>query len=493
MASVYYLNSIDIVAKSAELLGYEPEAREYRALYEKVLEALRAEYITPAGRLLSDTQTGLAMGLQFGICREEDRPRFLERLCKNLESHKNHLTTGFAGTRVLCRALSENGRHDLAGKVFLKEDCPGWLYHVKLGGTTVWELWDGVNPDGSFNKFEMNSLNQYAYASIGEWMYKDLCGLRALEPGYRRSLVRPRLIEGVTELSGGIETVYGRLGCKVICRDRRYEIDVEIPANTTTLVDLPGQEPKELGSGSYHFEYATEEDFVRHKYNKETVFGDLLKHPVGSALLKQYAPELLGNDLFMTFAARKTIEEISAMLPPGGHATDGAGADSVQRSRGERRIIKGGKTMQKQTWNGNWSLLKPGANPMMALFMGGAGADPVALPHDAMIHEERVETCKNGHQTGFYPGGCYTYTKSFFAPEDWREKTVQIEFEGVYQNARVMINGDYAGGTLSATGSSPSVPTTFSGMARRTPSPWSRTTPLRKTAAGTPAVGFTGM
>lgn len=62
MASVYYLNSIDIVAKSAELLGYEPEAREYRALYEKVLEALRAEYITPAGRLLSDTQTGLAMG-----------------------------------------------------------------------------------------------------------------------------------------------------------------------------------------------------------------------------------------------------------------------------------------------------------------------------------------------------------------------------------------------------------------------------------------------
>ena len=59
--------------------------------------------------------------------------------------------------------------------------------------------------------------------------------------------------------------------------------------------------------------------------------------------------------------------------------------------------------MQKQTWNGNWSLLKPGANPMMALFMGGAGADPVAIPHDAMIHEERVETTKNGHQTAAHP------------------------------------------------------------------------------------------
>lgn len=311
VASVYYLNSIDILAKSAELLGYEPEAREYRALYEQVLAALRAEYITPAGRLLSDTQTGLAMGLQFHICEEKDRPRFVERLCKNLENHKNHLATGFAGTRVLCRALSENGRHDLAGKVFLKEDCPGWLYHVKLGGTTVWELWDGVNPDGSFNKFEMNSLNQYAYASVGEWIYKDLCGLQPLEPGYKRSLVKPRLIEGITELNGAIETVYGRLECK-----KRYRVNVEIPANTTALADLLGQKPQELGSGKYCFAYATEDDFVKHKYNMETVFSKLLEHPVGAALLKQYAPDLLGNDLFLTFAAQKTMEEISAMLPP---------------------------------------------------------------------------------------------------------------------------------------------------------------------------------
>ncbi len=316
VASVYYLNSIDIVARSAELLGKTQDAAEYRALYEQVLAALRKEYVTPGGRLISDTQTGLAMGLQFGICEEKDRTRFLERLCKNLENHKNHLTTGFAGTKALCRALSENGRHDLAGKVFMKEDCPGWLYHVKLGGTTVWELWDGVNPDGSFNKFEMNSLNQYAYASIGEWMYKDLCGLRALEPGYRKALVRPRLIEGITELYGAVETVYGRLACAISCKAGRYAVDVEIPANAVALVDLPGREPEELGSGQYHFDYPTEDDFVKHKYNMETVFSDLLAHPVGAGLLKQYAPDLLGNDLFLTFAVGKTIEEISAMLPP---------------------------------------------------------------------------------------------------------------------------------------------------------------------------------
>ena len=102
--------------------------------------------------------------------------------------------------------------------------------------------------------------------------------------------------------------------------------------------------------------------------------------------------------------------------------------------------------MLRQNWNDNWQLLAPGANPLMAAFMGGAGSTPVTLPHDAMIHEGRTQTTKNQHQTGFYPGGCYTYTKTFDVPADWAEKTVLLEFEGVYRNARVSINGDYAGG-----------------------------------------------
>ncbi len=102
--------------------------------------------------------------------------------------------------------------------------------------------------------------------------------------------------------------------------------------------------------------------------------------------------------------------------------------------------------MIRQNWNESWMFLKPGENPMMAAMMGGGQANTVTLPHDAMIHEERTQHTKNQHQTGFYPGGCYTYMKSFQAPADWAEKTVLLEFEGVYENARVFINGDFAGG-----------------------------------------------
>lgn len=103
--------------------------------------------------------------------------------------------------------------------------------------------------------------------------------------------------------------------------------------------------------------------------------------------------------------------------------------------------------MIRKKWNRDWIISKPGENPMMAAVMGlQADMEKLTLPHDAMIHEHRTQNTKNKHQTGFYPGGCYTYTKVFEAPQEWSEKMIYIAFEGVYENARVYINGDYAGG-----------------------------------------------
>ncbi|RCW43498.1 glycoside hydrolase family 2 TIM barrel-domain containing protein [Paenibacillus prosopidis] len=69
----------------------------------------------------------------------------------------------------------------------------------------------------------------------------------------------------------------------------------------------------------------------------------------------------------------------------------------------------------------------------------------INLPHDAMILEERNPDCKNQNNTGFYPGGNYTYKKKFYVPHEYAEKNVIFEFEGVYMNAMVYINGDFAG------------------------------------------------
>ncbi len=316
VANVFYLHSIRCVMKAAKVLGNEEAEKNYTALYEKVLSAIRDEYITRNGRVISQTQTGLAMALEYGVAEDQHKQIILNDLVNNLQNVKNHLRTGFAGTPVLCPSLSHHGAHDVAGSVFLKEDCPGWLYSVKLGATTIWELWDGVNEDGSFNKFEMNSLNHYSYGSIGAWVFHDLLGLQLIEPGYKKSRIAPRMILGIPSMEGYIDTVYGKLSCAISCKDHQYTVDITIPANTTCVVSLPEQDEQNLGSGSYHFEYETESAYELQRYNMDTKFEELLENPVGRDLLNKYAKELMENELFMMFARPRPMLELVGMLPP---------------------------------------------------------------------------------------------------------------------------------------------------------------------------------
>ena len=69
----------------------------------------------------------------------------------------------------------------------------------------------------------------------------------------------------------------------------------------------------------------------------------------------------------------------------------------------------------------------------------------VTLPHDAMLTEERVFGSKGGKNTGWYEGGDYIYEKEFVVPEIYEGQTVTLEFEGVYHNADIFLNGRQAG------------------------------------------------
>lgn len=90
--------------------------------------------------------------------------------------------------------------------------------------------------------------------------------------------------------------------------------------------------------------------------------------------------------------------------------------------------------MKKTDFNANWTFCK----------QGFANVQPVTLPHDAMIHEERSPQNLSGSAQAFFPGGKYVYEKTFPRPA---AAHVLLQFEGVYKNARVFLNGQEAGGT----------------------------------------------
>jgi len=255
IAQCFFANSVDIIVKSAAVLGKQDDVAKYSALLKNVKDAFVKEYVTPNGRLVSGTQTAFVLSLNFDMLPEAMRAPTAARLVENIKSYGNHLTTGFLGTPYLCHVLTKYGYNDIAYTLLLQETYPSWLYPVKMGATTIWERWDGIRPDGTFQTPGMNSFNHYAYGAIGDWMYRVVAGIDTKPdmPGYKGIVIKPTLDSRLTSASAEYQTYYGKIKSSWKIEGGKVQLDVEIPANTKATIHVPGGDVVEVGSGKYSF------------------------------------------------------------------------------------------------------------------------------------------------------------------------------------------------------------------------------------------------
>jgi len=281
IAQCFFANSVQIMINTAKVLGKNDDADRYTQLLKNLKEAFVKEYLTPNGRLVSGTQTAYVLALNFDMLPENLREQAVEKLVTNIKSYNNHLTTGFLGTPYLCHVLSRFGQTDLAFTLLMQESYPSWLYPVKMGATTIWERWNGIRPDSTFEPASMNSFNHYAYGAIGDWMYRVVAGLDTYEdePGYKHIKIKPHIGGGLTNVSASLQTYYGKASSGWKVEGNKIILDIEIPANTKATVLIPvsnadmvkengmplskniqvtsgedGGIGLKIGSGKYHFE-----------------------------------------------------------------------------------------------------------------------------------------------------------------------------------------------------------------------------------------------
>ena len=99
--------------------------------------------------------------------------------------------------------------------------------------------------------------------------------------------------------------------------------------------------------------------------------------------------------------------------------------------------------MTRASFNAGWAV-----RPKVSLFAEFSGPlappQPVTLPHDALIGLPRSADSAQGSHTGYFPDGTFEYSKTFDVPEDYRGKRIALEFQGVYRDAMVFVNGDFA-------------------------------------------------
>jgi len=218
------------VARIARLIGRDEDAGRFDSQATMIRSAFRASFVnSESGSVAGDSQTALACALYQDLLDDEEKPRAVERLVREIERNDNHLDTGILGTKYLLHTLSHYGRTDLAYTIATQTDYPSWGHWIAQGATTLWERWDGKE-----------SHNHHMYSDISAWFYRELAGLQPdpREPGFKHTIFRPNPVPGLTWAKAHHDSPYGRVESSWVADSDTVTLEVRVPTNCHGTISL---------------------------------------------------------------------------------------------------------------------------------------------------------------------------------------------------------------------------------------------------------------
>lgn len=240
VATAYLARSAQLLGHIAALLGRGADAARYRQLADAARGAWQREYLSPDGRLTSDTQATHVRALAFDLVPAHLRARVAARLAALVEEAGGHLGTGFLSTGMLLPTLADTGHLDVAYRLLTSTGIPSWLEMIDRGATTIWEWWNGV--DGGRAQ---GSLNHYSKGAVIAFLHTHVAGIRLPdapgpeEAGYRRFVVQPEPGGNLTWAEAEQQSRYGPIRSAWRIEGGRLQLRVDVPPGTRAEVRLP--------------------------------------------------------------------------------------------------------------------------------------------------------------------------------------------------------------------------------------------------------------
>ena len=282
----YSAYDAQIMEQVAKVLGHEEDSKHYGELFNNIKQAFAKRYLRDNGKLIKpagspagtdsftaafgggettdkdqdiDSQTGYIIPLYMNMFDGETKKQAMGHLLDLLKANNYCLNTGFIGTTYLNIVLSDNGRDDVAYKMFQQTAYPSWIYPILQGATTIWERWNSYTLKNGFGPVEMNSFNHYSYGAIQDWMMAYSAGIQRDEqhPGYKHFFLQPRIGGRLDHVHASFQSVYGTIVSrwdsenKTITDDTDaanygYTYTASVPANTTATLTLPVKQGRKL-------------------------------------------------------------------------------------------------------------------------------------------------------------------------------------------------------------------------------------------------------
>lgn len=278
----YYVHLLDMMARSADVLGKTNDADAYRNRRAERIDFFKKTYVDPdthrtrfsafgpkeEGELV-DTQISYALPIAFGLVDPNEDPEFAQNFINTVTRTNTaddgtvcppySLMTGFIGTARITEALTKCGADAEAYALLTSHNYPSWLYPVDNGATSIWERLNSyTNSNGFGGNNGMNSFNHYSFGAVAEWIMNTCAGIRPSDDGGFKSFILQPVVDpradGLKWMEAFYTTPYG-----TIVSGWRRQPDgsasyvFEVPEGTTATLRLPGQPERTLTPGQYTF------------------------------------------------------------------------------------------------------------------------------------------------------------------------------------------------------------------------------------------------
>lgn len=302
LVAAYHVFNLEIMTKAAEVLGKTNDAEKWLVMYNERKEFFNRKFVNAGHRTmglvggggfgargaggtpemkLADTQSSYAVGLALGAFNDENRPyaaKFLAEACTRENKDDGgeirppySLMTGFIGTAWISKALSDNGRSDIAYRLLQQTPYPSWLYSVEQGATSIWERLNSYTVENGFGgNNSMNSFNHYSFGAVGQWMMAYSAGIQRDEPGFRKFILQPEPDPNgeMTSAEGYYESMYGRIESGWVTSGEMLTYRAVVPANTTARLFLPASSLSKIRESGKKIKKAKGVTFVKYDNGK---------------------------------------------------------------------------------------------------------------------------------------------------------------------------------------------------------------------------------
>ncbi len=215
-----------VLGKSADADAYREKASKlYQAFNDKLFDAERGLYLDGEGSTHASLHANM-MALAFDLVPED-----------RLQSVGDYVVSrGMAcspyGAQYLLEGLYRAGRADAAFALLTSRDVRSWYNMLRAGSTITMEAWD--------DRFKGNQDWNHAWgAAPANIISRYLLGVRPLEAGFRKVLVRP--MPGPLEyVRAAVPTIRGTISLAITQEPAAtFELILTLPANMRARVEIP--------------------------------------------------------------------------------------------------------------------------------------------------------------------------------------------------------------------------------------------------------------